>query len=159
MFGPASAGLGWSLSALQGEETGALSTAARPHVFSGGAGGNRVTLTITGDFMRVDITGEALDPSIVDSFRQALAEGVMRSNMLVLVDLSDFAGGVDWASIHAIIGLAPWGSEAGRASKVAYVNKSVWFSAMIKLTSVLFPKTEHRQFSGVHHAMQWLQRD
>jgi hypothetical protein len=49
------------------------------------------------------------------------------------------------------------GTEAGRASKTAYVTKSAWFSAMLKLTSVLFSKCQHRQFSGVHKAMQWLQ--
>ena len=143
---------------MQSEDVGTLSAAASAQVFAGGSHGNRVTLTITGDFMRVDVTGEALDSSIVDCFREALAQGAIRPNMLVLVDLSDFTGGVDWTAIHAIVDLAPWGSEAGRASKVAYVNKSVWFSAMIKLTSVLFPKTQHRQFSGVHHAMQWLQQ-
>ena len=144
---------------MQSEEVGTLSAAAPAQVFSGGAHGNRVSLTITGDFLRVDVTGEALDPGIVGCFREALAQGAIRPNMLVLVDLSDFAGGVDWAAIHAIVDLAPWGSEAGRASKVAYVNKSVLFSAMIKLISVLFPRTQHRQFSGVHHALQWLQQD
>ena len=106
--------------------------------------------------MRIDVSGEALDGGIVDLFKQALAEGTMHPNMVTLLDLSSFTGGVDWTAIHAIIELAPWGTGAGRASKVAYVNKSAWFSAMIKLTSVLFPKTEHRQFSSVHHALQWL---
>ena len=141
---------------MQDEGEGAPHAAAPTHVFACGTGGNRVTINITGDFMRIDVSGETLDNGIVECFRQALAQGAMRPNMVVLVDLSDFAGGIDWAAIHAIVKLAPWGTEAGRASKVAYVNKSVWFSAMIKLTSVLFPKTEHRQFSGVHHALQWL---
>jgi len=141
---------------LQSEAESAPDPAAPTHVFACGSGGNRVAISITSDFMRIDVTGESLDGGIVDCFREALAQGVMHANMQVLVDLSDFAGGIDWTAIHAIVDLAPWGSEAGRASKVAYVNKSAWFSAMIKLTSVLFPKTQHRQFSGVHHAMQWL---
>lgn len=144
---------------MRPEGGSAPDSAAPTHVFVSSHGGNRVTIGITGDFMRIDVTGETLDHGIVDCFRQALAEGAMRPNMLVLVDLSDFTGGIDWSSIHTIVDLAPWGSETGRASKVAYVNKSVWFSAMIKLTSVLFPKTEHRQFSGVHHALQWLNAD
>jgi hypothetical protein len=37
------------------------------------------------------------------------------------------------------------------------VTKSAWFAALLKLVSVLFPKSQHRQFSGVHHAIQWLQ--
>jgi hypothetical protein len=142
---------------LQSEGEGAPEPAAPTHVFTSHHGGNRVTIGITGDFMRIDVTGEALDNGIVDCFREALAQGVMHANMLVLVDLSSFTGGIDWSAIHAIVTLAPWGTEAGRASRVAYVNKSVWFSAMIKLTSVLFPKTQHRQFSGVHHALQWLE--
>jgi hypothetical protein len=52
--------------------------------------------------------------------------------------------------------LAPWGSETGRASRVAYITKSAWFSAMMKVTSVLFPQTQHRQFSSAHYALQWL---
>jgi hypothetical protein len=78
--------------------------------------------------------------------------------MVVLVDLSDFNGRFDWASIHAIVQLAPWGVEAGRASKVAYITKSAWFSAMMKVASLLFPKTQHRQFAGAHYAMRWLQK-
>jgi hypothetical protein len=142
---------------LQSGSEGAAPAAAPTRVYAHSNGGNRVTLSITDHFMQIDITGEALDSGIVDCFRQALTEGAMHPNMLVLVDLSNFTGGIDWSAIHTIIDLAPWGSEAGRASKVAYVNKSAWFSAMIKLTSVLFPKTEHRQFSSGQHALQWLQ--
>jgi len=141
---------------LQDDSEGAAPAAAPTHVFACRNGGNRVSISITGDFMRIDVSGEALDAGIVGLFRDALAEGAMRHNMVVLVDLSDFTGGIDWTAIHAIVKLAPWGTEAGRASKVAYVNKSAWFSAMIKLTSVLFPKTEHRQFSGVRNALHWL---
>jgi hypothetical protein len=142
---------------LQDDSKGAAPAAAPTHVFACRNGGDRVTISITGDFMRIDISGESLDSGIVDCFREALAQGAMHTNMLVLVDLSDFSGGIDWTAIHAIVGLAPWGTGLGRAPKVAYVNKSVWFSAMIKLTSVLFPKTQHRQFSGVRNAMQWLE--
>jgi hypothetical protein len=126
------------------------------HVFTRDNGGNRVTLSVSGDLLRIDVTGEALDEGVVDCLREALAAGAIRPNMLCLVDLSNFNGGIDWSAIHTIMDLAPWGTEAGRASKVAYVTKSAWFSAMLKLTTVLFPKTQHRQFSGLHHALQWL---
>jgi hypothetical protein len=116
-----------------------------------------VTVSITGDLCRVDVAGEALDEGIVDCFREAIAAGAMRPNMVTLVDLSNFNGGVDWAAIHTIAELIPWGSEIGRASRVAYVTKSAWFAALLKLVSVLFPKSEHRQFSGTHHALQWLE--
>jgi hypothetical protein len=130
--------------------------AAPTHVFAHGSGINRVTVGITGDLVRVDVTGETLDSGIVDCFREALAAGAIRPNMVCLVDLSDFTGGVDWAAIHAIAELVPWGSETGRPSRTAYVTKSAWFSAMLKLASVLFPKSQHRQFSGVQKALQWL---
>jgi len=132
--------------------------AAPARVFSCGRSGNQVRLTIDGDFLRVDVTGDALDEGIVDCFRDALAQGAVRPNMMVLVDLSAFNGRFDWATIHEIVQLAPWGSEAGRASKVAYITKSAWFSAMMKVASVLFPRTQHRQFSGAHYAQQWLQK-
>ncbi|GAB2175178.1 STAS/SEC14 domain-containing protein [Dongia sp. agr-C8] len=135
------------------------STAA-VRVFTRSNGGNRATLSIDGNFLRVDVAGEALDESIVDCFREAIAAGAVRANMVTLVDLSNFTGGVEWPAIHAIADLIPWGSEAGRPSRVAYVTKSAWFSALLKLVSVLFPKSQHRQFSGVHNAIQWLrQRD
>ena len=137
----------------------APNAAAPTQVFACGRGDNRVTLSIDGDVLRIDIMGEALDTGIVESFREALAQGAIRPNMLTLVNLSDFAGSFDWATIHAIVELAPWGTEAGRASKVAYITKSAWFSAMMKVTSVLFPKTLHRQFSSVHYAQQWLHKD
>jgi hypothetical protein len=116
-----------------------------------------VTLAVTGDLLRVDVTGDGLDDSIVDCFREAIAAGAVRPNMVTLVDLSNFNGGVEWPAIHAIAELIPWGSEIGRPSRVAYVTKSAWFAALLKLVSVLFPKSQHRQFSGEHHALQWLQ--
>jgi len=116
-----------------------------------------VTVGISGDLLRIEIVGESFDHRIVACFQEALAAGAMRPNMLTLVDLSGFNGGVDRAAMHAIVDLAPWGSETGRPSRVAYVTKSAWFAAMLKLASVLFPKTAHRQFSDVADAMQWLQ--
>jgi hypothetical protein len=142
---------------LHGESESGSSAAAPTLVFARSNSGNRVTLTVTGDLLRVDVAGDALDEGIVDCFREAIAAGAMRPNMVTLVELSNFNGGVDWAAIHAIADLIPWGSEIGRASKVAYVTKSAWFAALLKLVSVLFPKSQHRQFSGVHHALQWLQ--
>jgi hypothetical protein len=125
-------------------------------VFSRSSGRTRVTLSVEGDFLRIDVAGEALDKGIVDCFREAIAAGAVRANMSTLVDLSNFTGGVDWPSIHAIADLIAWGSEPDRPSRVAYVTKSAWFSALLKLVTILFPKSQHRQFSGVHNAIQWL---
>ena len=144
---------------MQRESDGGPVAAAPTYVFARTSGVNRVTVSITVDLMRVDVAGETLDNGIVDCFREAIAAGAVRPNMVCLVDLSDFTGGVDWAAIHAIAALVPWGSEAGRPSRTAYVTKSAWFSAMLKLASVLFPKSQHRQFSGVQKALQWLQAD
>ena len=141
---------------MQSDAEGTPGAAAPTHVFTCGNDVNRVTLGITGQILRINVIGDALDEGIVDCFRDALAQGVVRPNMLVLVDLSDFAGRFDWSTIHAIVQLAPWGSEAGRASRVAYITKSAWFSSMMKVTSVLFPQTQHRQFSSAHYALQWL---
>ena len=141
---------------MQGDSDGDPPAAVSTRVFARSNGANRVTLTIEGDFLRVDVGGDALDNSIVDCFREAIADGAVRPNMVTLVDLSDFSGGVEWPAIHAIAELIPWGSEIGRASRVAYVTKSAWFAALLKVVSVLFPKSQHRQFSGVNHAIQWL---
>jgi hypothetical protein len=144
---------------LQSEVESAPGSAAPSRIFTRSNGGNRVTLSIDGAFLRVDVSGDGLDDSIVDCFREAIAAGALRPNMVTLVDLSNFNGGVEWPAIHAIAELIPWGSEIGRASRVAYVTKSAWFAALLKLVSVLFPKSQHRQFSGVNHALQWLHSD
>ena len=141
---------------MQDDSDGGPAAAAPTRVFTRSNGGNHVTLTVDGDFLRVDVSGDGLDESIVDCFREAIAAGAVRPNMVTLVDLSNFNGGVEWPAIHAIADLVPWGSEIGRASRVAYVTKSAWFAALLKLVSVLFPKSQHRQFSGVHNAIQWL---
>jgi hypothetical protein len=141
---------------LHGDSDSGPPAAGPARVFARSNGGNRVTLAVEGDFLRVEVAGEALDDSIVDCFREAIAEGAVRPNMVTLVDLSDFSGGIEWPAIHKIAGLIPWGSESGRASRVAYVTKSAWFAALLKLVSVLFPKSQHRQFSSVNHAIQWL---
>jgi hypothetical protein len=129
---------------------------AAPHIYRSHSAGGSVTLSIDGDFLRVDVAGELLDGGIVTCFREALAAGRIHPNMMTLVDLSDFKGGIDWTAIHTIAGLAPWGTAPGPAPRVAFVTKSVWFSAMLKLASILFPATQHRQFSGTRNAMLWL---
>ena len=142
---------------MRAPEDGPATIATPTHTYTSSTGGNRVTLSVTGDFLRIDVSGEALDNGIVGCFHQALVEGVMRPNMMTLVDLSSFKGGIDWSAIHAIAGLAPWGSESGRAPRVAFVTRSVWFAAMLKIASVLFPKTEHRDFASAANAIRWLQ--
>ncbi|WP_395021153.1 STAS/SEC14 domain-containing protein [Dongia sp.] len=142
---------------MQSEGEIAPQAAAPVRVFSCGNAVSRVTLHVEGEILRIEVAGDALDEGIVGCFQDALAQGVIRPNMLVLVDLSDFAGRFEWSTIHAIVELAPWGSEPGRASRVAYVTKSAWFSAMMKVTSILFPRTQHRQFSSALRALQWLQ--
>ncbi len=143
---------------MQADSDSGATATAKAHVFARSSGANRVTLSIDGNFLRVDVAGESLDGSIVDCFREAIAAGAVRANMVTLVDLSNFTGGVEWPAIHAIADLIPWGSEVGRPSRVAYVTKSAWFAALLKLVSVLFPKSQHRQFSGVHNAVQWLRQ-
>jgi hypothetical protein len=142
---------------LPAPEDSAASTAAPTHTYTSSTGGNNVALSVTGDFLRIDISGEALDSGIVGLFRDALAEGTMRPNMMTLVDLSNFKGGIDWSAIHAIAGLAPWGSGPGPMPRVAFVTRSVWFAAMLKIASILFPKSEHREFSSAANAIRWLQ--
>lgn len=142
---------------MRAPEDGTAKPDAPTHIYSSSSGGNRVTLNVTGDFLRIDIGGETLDNGIVDCFRQALAEGTMRPNMMTLVDLSNFKGGFDWSLIHAIAGLAPWGSGPGPMPRVAFITRSTWFAAMLKIASIIFPKSEHRDFSSAENALRWLQ--
>ena len=101
-----------------------VTTAAPTQTYISSTGGNRVTLSVSGDFLRIDVVGETLDDGIVGCFREALAAGTIHPNMMTLVDLSDFKGGIDWSAIHAIAGLAPWGSGSGPAPRVAFVTRS-----------------------------------
>lgn len=134
-----------------------VTTAAPTQTYISSTGGNRVTLSVSGDFLRIDVVGETLDDGIVGCFREALAAGTIHPNMMTLVDLSDFKGGIDWSAIHAIAGLAPWGSGSGPAPRVAFVTRSAWFAAMLKIASILFPKSECREFSSAANATRWLQ--
>lgn len=134
-----------------------VTTAAATHTYMSSTGGNRATLSVTGDFLRIDVVGEALDDGIVSCFREALAAGTIHPNMMTLVDLSNFKGGIDWSAIHAIASLAPWGGGSGPAPRVAFVTRSAWFAAMLKIASILFPKSECREFSSVANAIRWLQ--
>ena len=136
------------------EEIGPLA-AAPEHIFTRTNGSNRVTLRISGNLICVEIVGEALDYSLVECFREALSCGVVGLNMQSLVDLSHFNGTIDWGVLHAVFDLAPWGTDPGPA-RVAYVTRSTWFKALLKLVSVLFPRNQHRQFPDAESAMRWL---
>jgi hypothetical protein len=80
---------------LHSEGQSGLDAAALTRVFVSGNAGNRVTLGVTGDLLRIDVAGEQLDNSLVACFCEAMAAGAIRPNMLCLVDLSNFNGGID----------------------------------------------------------------
>jgi hypothetical protein len=125
-------------------------------VFSRGGPGGRVTLRVEDGVLTVTISGDPAGAEMVACFRAAFAADAIAYGTVTLVDLMDFNGKVDWASIRAIGELSPWRGDAARSSRVAYLTESVWFGALLKLVTVMFPKTAHRQFDDRAAALQWL---
>jgi hypothetical protein len=117
-----------------------------------------VSIEVVENILRVDIAGEPEGDVLTGCFREALAAGLLQLNMPTLVDLTGFIGGVDWAGIRAIAAMAPWGSQGKRPVRVAYITRSEWFAALLKLVSAIFPKSTHRQFNDVEAGLLWLRK-
>jgi hypothetical protein len=130
--------------------------AAPDRVFSRGDDRNGITIVTSSDLLRIEARGDVEASVLLDCFRETFDAGALQPNMVSLVDISALNGGVDWQVLHEIAAMAPRASRADRSSRTAYVTKSGWFAAMLKLTAVLFPKSQHRQFSDVETAMAWL---
>lgn len=117
-----------------------------------GRGG--VAAWVDGGILWVQVAGEARGEDLLACIRQSLDDGLLRTGMPTLVDLTGFNGVVDWASIHAIRDLAPWGGAP--APRIAYVARDTWMSMLLKIIRTLFPRARHRLFLGHIAALAWL---
>jgi hypothetical protein len=124
--------------------------------FRRGDSRNAIAIEVLTTHMRVTVVGDPPGPDFLECFSEAYEAGALQYNMCTLVDLIRFNGRIDWTAIAAIAKLAPWGEDAKRRSAVAYLTESPWFGALLKLVSLLYPRTQHRQFADEGAALAWL---
>ena len=108
------------------------------------------------DILWVLVVKEATGEDFLACFRQALDAGVVELSIPTLVDLTRFTGAVDWAAIRAVRDMAAWGRGAKRKSRVAYVVRDDQSAALVKIVAALFPRSRHRPFYNLEHALFWL---
>jgi hypothetical protein len=117
---------------------------------------NRVTLSVTGNLMFITVENEAGLSDIHACLAEGLARGLVRTNMLTLVDATKFYGIVEWEAMYDIFRLAPWGSAPPPESRVAYVARDGFFFQLVKIAAGIFPKANHRLFKDRAEALDWL---
>jgi len=124
--------------------------------FSVGDSSNCVVLSLEDDLLRITVRGDPPSGALLACFREAFADAALTTRRRpTLVDLTDFNGRIDWASVRQVGAIAPW-SKNGEGSRVAYVTDSLWFTTLLKLVKELYPETHHRQFDDVQSAAAWL---
>lgn len=112
------------------------------------ASGNRLLVVVKGDPARI---------TLINSFRAGLERGMFRPRMRVLIDLTEYFGIVNWSAIFAIGEMIPPDSdEPGCLSRIAYVVRDDSFDALIKISGVLFDRSNHRTFDNHTDASTWL---
>jgi hypothetical protein len=121
-----------------------------------GSSAGRITIRLDDGILWISIEDEVPGDSIVAAFRKALAAGWIQLNMATLVDLTRFTGSVDWAAIHTIKDLAPWGTAPAGKSQVAYLVRDDLFGVLIRVTGALFARSHHRAFIDEAAALAWL---
>jgi hypothetical protein len=121
-----------------------------------GSPDNRVTLSVTGDLLFITVENEAGLSDVHACLAEGLARGMVRPNMLTLVDASKFYGIVEWEVMYDIFRLAPWGSAPPPESRIAYVARDGFFFQLVKIAAGIFPKANHRLFTDRSAALDWL---
>lgn len=121
-----------------------------------GSSGNRVTLSVSGDLLFITVENEAGLNDVHACLSEGLARGLVRTNMLTLVDATRFYGIVEWEVLYDILRLAPWGSAPTPPSRVAYVARDGFFFQLVKIAASIFPKANHRLFTDRSAALDWL---
>lgn len=121
-----------------------------------GSPDNRVTLSVAGDLLFITVENEAGLNDVHACLLEGLARGVVRPNMLTLVDATKFHGIVEWEVMYDIFHLAPWGSAPPPESRVAYVARDGFFFQLVKIAAGIFPKANHRLFTDRSAALDWL---
>lgn len=121
-----------------------------------GSADNRVTLSVTGDLLFISVENEAGLSDVRACLQEALSRGMVRTNMLTLVDATRFHGIVEWEVLYDIVRLAPWGSAPPPESRVAYVARDGFFFQLVKIAASIFPRANHRLFTDRLEALEWL---
>lgn len=121
-----------------------------------GSAGNRATLSVAGDLLFITVENEAGLGDVRACLQEALSRGMVRTNMLTLVDATRFHGIVEWEVLYDIVKLAPWGSAPPPESRVAYVARDGFFFQLVKIVASIFPRVNHRLFTDRLEALDWL---
>lgn len=135
-----------------------VTSGPNPLRISEGSGRGRVSAQLLDGILWVAVEGEPAGDCLVAVFRKGLAAGWIKPSMPALVDLTGFVGSVDWAAIHTINGLAPWGTDPSGAARVAYLVRNSMFGMLIRIMSALFSEAQHRTFRNEADALDWLRR-
>ncbi|MGA2051723.1 MAG: hypothetical protein ABSH19_00285 [Opitutales bacterium] len=121
-----------------------------------GSPAGRFTLCVQQGLLRVTAEGEPIGQDLLVCFRRAQDAGWLQPNMRTLVDLTRFTGVIDWPAIHAIKRMAPWGTDPGPAPRTAYLVRDTLTGMVVKVLSLLFPRSRHRLFLNEAEALAWL---
>lgn len=121
-----------------------------------GSAGNLVTLSVAGDLLFITVENEAGLRDVRACLQEGLAQGLVRTNMLTLVDATRFYGIIEWEALYDILRLAPWGSAPSPEPRVAYVARDGFFFQLVKIAASIFPKANHRLFTDRLEALDWL---
>lgn len=116
--------------------------------------GGTVLMAVAGERMQVRIEDEADCSLALEVCRQAVAKGVLKARVDVLIDLSAFIGVIDWGAIADIRALLPWG--AGTKNRAAYVFRDRRNALLLKIMAAMFPAVEHQEMENVADACKWL---
>lgn len=121
-----------------------------------GDGRGWVRIAAQGNRLLIVLEGEPQADTIMAALQTGLDAGWLHVSMMTLVDLTDYVGVVDWASLKRLSELAEWGTVDPGKSAVAYVVRSSAFGMVIKVISALFGRTRHHAFSSRADAVAWL---
>ncbi|MFV3127963.1 hypothetical protein [Niveispirillum sp. KHB5.9] len=120
-----------------------------------GHGADHITIALSEGFLCFHLSGDVSSADIETALGLAAADGMLRSDNLVLVDIRKFTGSIDWGMIRDMRRFAPWVLGQPTGLRCAYLLPE-GFASFVTILASFYPGAKHRAFRDEGPALRWL---
>ena len=121
-----------------------------------GDGPDSIGIGYVGAIVVIAVGEDVRGPTIIEAAAQAIKASVIAPRIPVLIDMTKFAGIVDWGAIHTVRGMAGWAPGGEAAARVAVLVRDETFGSLVTLAGALFPRAARQLFIDHEAALAWL---
>ena len=121
-----------------------------------GDGRDSIRIGHVGAIVVVTVDEDVRGPTVIEAAAQAIKTRVLAPGIPILIDMTKFAGIIDWGAIHTVRGMAGWAPGGETAARVAILVRDETFGSLVTLAGALFPRAALQLFIDREAALSWL---